>query len=77
MGGWALWDTAPTHAGMGGHGQILALEHFPGHPVFPADVSLGYSLPINSDKNTEPVLEKGGGSCAILLGNGSRGYFRT
>lgn len=34
MGGWALWDTAPTHAGMGGHGQILALEHFPGHPVF-------------------------------------------
>lgn len=55
----------------GAMGSSWAWSIFQGILCFPADVSLGYLLPINTDKSTETVLEKGGGSCAILLGNGS------
>lgn len=59
-GGQALWDTAPTQTkALGAMGRSWAWSIFQGILCFPADVSLGYSLPINTDENTEPVLEKG------------------
>lgn len=69
MDGRALQDTAPNtlrgpraHPGLGefSRASCVFLQMCP-ILCFPADVSLGYSLLINTDENTEAVLEKGGG----------------
>lgn len=63
INGWPGSAGVPHTRAPGAVGSSWAWRIFQRALCFPADVSLGYLLPINTDKNTEPLLEKGGGFC--------------